>query len=172
MSFVLLMAPTSIWLTPRATAEPTLSEASLSIETVSKSDNDVVSLGVSIHAAPDRVIAANKRIDGVWYEGSSFETILDVPHVLKSDSVLKSDFAVGDVTLFPSRPLSQDWTYHCYLRLWFSDRSVIKIAWRDVKLRAGARSVTHSWRVANCFPVEKPGRAEHPNCTLEMTFQG
>jgi hypothetical protein len=138
----------------------------VSIETISKSDNDVVSLGVSVQAAQHHSIAAYKQIHGVWYEGSSFEAILDV------QPVLKSDFVDGVVTLTPSRPLSQDWTHHCYVTLIFSDRSVIKIAWRDVKLTAGAHSVTHNWRVANCFPATKPVPVEHQNCTLEMTFKG
>jgi hypothetical protein len=155
-----------IRLTHRAIASPTLSGASVSIETVSKADNDAVSIGVSVHAAHDHLIAAKRQIHGVWYEGSSFEAILD------ASPLLKSDFVGGDITLSPSRPLSEDWTYHCYVKFYFSDHSVIRIAWRDVKLRAGARSVTHNWKVSHCFPVEEPAQAEHPSCTLEMTFLG
>lgn len=166
LSFVLLMAPMGIRLTHRAIASPTLSGASVSIETVSKADNDAVSIGVSVHAAHDHLIAAKRQIHGVWYEGSSFEAILD------ASPLLKSDFVGGDITLSPSRPLSEDWTYHCYVKFYFSDHSVIRIAWRDVKLRAGARSVTHNWKVSHCFPVEEPAQAEHPSCTLEMTFLG
>jgi hypothetical protein len=146
-------------------ATPTLLAASVSIETTSKSDDGAVSLGVTIHAPQDRLIAA-QQITGVWYEDSSFETIVDVPHVLKSD------FVGGDVILSPSRPLLQDWTYHCYVTFVFSDHSVIRIGWRDVTLRAGARSVSLNWKVANCLPVEEPVSAEHSNCTLQMTFRG
>src|SRR5262245_50877332 len=146
---------------------PTLSAASVSIETVSKSDDDAVSLGVSIHAPREREIATKQQIDGVWYPDSSFETILDVvPHVLKSD------FVGGDVSLSTSRALTQDWTYHCYLTFVFSDHSVVKIGWRDVRLKAGARRVTHRWTAADCLPVGEPVPAEHSNCTLQMTFKG
>src|SRR5262245_22023297 len=115
LSFVLMMAPMSIRLTPHAVATPTLSAASVSIETISKSDEDTVSLGISIHAPQDHVMVTRRKIDGTWYEGSSFETILDVPRVLKSD------FVSGDVIVTPSRPLLQDWTYHCYVTFVFSD---------------------------------------------------
>ena len=167
VSCVLLMAPMSVGLTPCAMTTPTLLAASVSIETISKSDDDVVSLGVSLHAPKDHLIATKQQIDGVWYQDSSFETILGVvPHVLKSD------FVGGDVILSPSRPLFQDWTYHCYVTFVFSDHSVIRIGWRDVKLRAGARSVTHNCRAANCLPVQEPVPAEHSDCALQMTFKG
>jgi hypothetical protein len=166
LSFVLLMAPMSTRLKPYAMATPILSAASVSIETISKSDDDTVSLGVSIHAPQERLIATKQQINGVWYPDSSFETILDV-----APRVLKSDFVGGDISLSTSRPVLHDWTYHCYLTFIFSDHSVIEIGWRDVRLKAGAHSITHSWTVANCLPVGEPVQAEHSNCTLQMTFQ-
>ena len=167
LSCVLLIAPMSVGLTPCAVGTPMLLAASVSIETVSKSDDDVVSLGICLHAPQDHVIATKQQVNGEWYQDSSFETILGVvPHILKSD------FVGGDVILSPSRPLLQDWTYHCYVTFVFTDHSVIRIGWRDAKLRAGARSVTHKWKVANCIPTEEPVPAEQPNCTLEMTFKG
>jgi hypothetical protein len=138
----------------------------VSIETISKPDDDVVSLGVSIRTPRDRLLTT-RHINGVWYQDSSFETIFDdVPQVLKSD------FVDGDVVLSPSRPLFQDWTYHCYVTFVFSDNSVITIGWRDATLRAGAHSVTHTWKVANCFPGEGAVAVEDSNCTLQMTFKG
>jgi hypothetical protein len=157
----------SVPLTLRVMVTPTLSDASLSIETVSKSDDDDVSLGVSVHAPDDHAIAVKQEINGVWYQDSSFETILGV-----APNVLKSDFVGGDVILSTSRSLSQDWTYHCYLTFVFSDHSVIRIGWRDVKLRAGARTVTQKWTVADCFPVFQHIPSEHSSCSLQMTFKG
>jgi hypothetical protein len=167
LSGVLLIAPMSARLAPRASTAPRLVAASVSIETLSKSDDDVVSLDVSIHAPQDHVIATKQQINGVWYQDSSFESMLGVV-----PSVVKSDLLNGDVTLSPSRPLIQDWTYHCSVALVFSDRSVINIGWRDVTLRAGARSVVHHWAVANCLPGQESVRPEHSNCTLQMTFKG
>jgi hypothetical protein len=165
LSLILLMAP--LRPAPWTTSRPMLLATSVSIETISKSDDDVVALEVSIHASQDQLVATKRPFKGEWYEGSSFEAILDaVPHVLKSD------FVGGDVILTPSRPLSQDWTYHCYVTFVFTDRSVINIGWRDVKLKAGARSVTHTWTVANCLPGEERGPGDHSNCALQMTFKG
>jgi hypothetical protein len=166
LSLVLLIGPMSARPARHGVGTPTLIGVSVSIETVSKSDEDAVSLGVSIRTPQDRLIAT-QQIKGVWYEGSSFESILG-----PVAPALKSEFANGDVTVSPSRPLSQDWGYHCYVTFVFSDRSVITIGWRDVKLKAGAHSVTHHWRVANCLPGEEPARAADSNCTLQMTFKG
>lgn len=166
LPFVLLMAPMSTS-TPRVMSTPTLSAVSISIETVAKADDDVVSLGVSIHAQQHQLIATKPQIHGVWYQDSSFETILDA-----APQVLKSDFVAGDVSLSPSRPLLQDWRYHCYLTFIFSDHSVIRIGWWDMTLRAGARSVTHTWTAGDCLPVAGLVPAEHSNCTLQMTFKG
>jgi hypothetical protein len=165
LSLVLLLAPMSARLKPYATATPMLSAASVSIETISKSDEDTVSLGVAIHA-PQRVIATKQQVNGVWYPGSSFETMLEV-----IPDVVKSDFAGGDISLSPSRPLLHDWTYHCDMTLIFSDHSVMKISWRDVTLKAGAQSITHSWTVANCLSAGEAVQADHSNCTLQMTFK-
>ena len=152
--------------TAYAMTTPMLLAASVSIETISKSDDDAVSLGVSVRGPKDHVIGTKQEINGVWYPDSSFEAMLDVvPHILKSD------FASGEVSLSASRPLLQDWTYHCYLTFVFSDHSVVRIGWRDVRLKAGARTVTHSWTVANCLPTGDPVPAEHSNCTLQMTFK-
>ena len=167
VSFVLLMAPMNGRIKPGTGATPMLSAASVSIETISKSDDDVVSLDVSIHARQDHVIATRRQIHGVWYQDSSFETVLGV-----APQVLKSDLLGGDVVLSTSRPLLQDWTYHCYVTFVFSDRSVIKIEWRDVQFTAGSRSVTHDWTVANCLPGAESVAPEHSNCTLQMTFKG
>ena len=117
-------------------------------------------------ALHDHLITSKQPINGVWYQDSAFETILANVRPLP-----KNDFAGGDVVLSPSRPLSHDWTYHCYVTFVFSDHSVIRIGWRDMMLRAGAHSVTRNWTIANCLPGAKPVPAEHSICALQMTFK-
>jgi hypothetical protein len=163
----LLLVPMSARLTPAAGASPVLAAASIGIETIAKSDDDEVSLEVGVQAPADHLVATKQKVAGVWYQDSSFEVILGVlPHAPKSD------FMAGAVTLSPSRPLSQAWTFHCVVSLFFSDHSVVRIGWLDVTLTAGARAVTRTWTAADCLPEEAPAPAAHPGCTLQMTFKG
>jgi hypothetical protein len=157
---LILLAPIQLRRSP-AIAGPTLAAASVSIGTRIKAAGDDVSLDVDVHSERGHVIGSKRRVRDVWYEDSAFEMMLDVP-----PHVLRSDLAIGDITLTVSHPLSRDWIYDCDLTLIFSDSSVTRIGWRDRTMRPAA-ATAHRWNFAECLSLDR-ARSEESECAFSV----
>jgi hypothetical protein len=155
-----LLAPTP-FSRSLAVADPILVAASVSIGTRVMASGDDVSLDVDVHSERGHVIGSKRRVRDVWYEDSAFEMMLDVP-----PHVLRSDLAIGDITLTLSHPLSHDWIYDCDLTLIFSDSSVTHIGWRDHTMSPAA-ATAHRWNITECLSLDRE-RSQESECTFRM----
>ena len=144
-----------------ALADPMLVAASVSIGTRMKATDDDVSLDVDVHSERGQVIGSKRRVRDVWYADSAFEMMLDVP-----PHVLRSDLAIGDITLTLSHPLSHDWIYDCDLTLIFSDSSVTQIGWRD-RAMSPATATAHRWSITECLSLDR-ARSQESECTFRV----
>ena len=155
-----LLAPTQVSRS-LAVADPTLVAASVSIGTRLKATDDDVTLDVDVHSEPGHVIGSKRRVRDVWYADSAFEMMLDVP-----PHVLRSDLAIGDITLTLSHPLRHDWIYDCDLTLIFSDSSVTQIGWRDHAMSPAA-ATAHRWKITECLSLDR-ARSQESECTFHV----
>lgn len=144
-----------------AVDEPTLVAASVSIGTRMMATDDDVSLNVDVHSERGQVIGRKRQVRDVWYADSAFEMMLDVPL-----HILRSDLAIGDITLTPSHPLSHDWIYDCDLTLIFSDSSVTHIGWRDHTMSPAA-ATAHRWNINECLSLDRE-RSQESECTFRV----
>jgi hypothetical protein len=146
---------------PLIFADPTLVAASVSIGTRMKATDDDVSLDVDVHSERGHVIGSKRRVRDVWYADSAFEMMLDVP-----PNVLRSDLAIGGITLTLSHSLRHDWIYDCHLTLIFSDSSVTRIGWRD-RTMSPAAATAHRWTITECLSLDS-ARSQQSECAFRV----